>query len=273
MVFKQITISGDLGRIISEIVYYRDFEPAHPIDRFFPDANAYLILELNDLPQNTYDDQNRVAKTFRRHWFSGNRTQPMRFDSGKGVEMFVITVKNAFAFPILGDSMANLTNTVSQAEELFGEEIQLLWSDLRNLSELDMRIKRITAFFEKQLQWDENRWQWLRFFEALDRRYMEQITVQQLVDEVGLSQKSLIQQFKKLIGITPKEFIRLKRFQKFIGLLSQGATPSNLTTLAFECGYFDQSHCIREFRHYAGTTPKEYLRKRSGYDNYMAEEG
>lgn len=271
MVFEQIKIEGELGRVVSELVYYTGNQPVHPIDRFFPDANAYLILELKDVPQHTYDEQQHVTGTYRKYWFSGNRTQSMRFDSGEGVEMFVITIKNAFAYPIFHRPMAGYTNAVVQGEELFEDDINQLWEELKQTKEFSQRVDLIKHFFKNQIQWDEKTLQWLELIEGLDKRYVENIAIEQLVEEVGLSQKSLIQQFRKLIGITPKEFVQLKRFQKFIGLLSDGADISSLTSLAFECGYFDQSHCIREFRKFTGTTPTDYLKNRSGYDNYMVD--
>jgi AraC-like DNA-binding protein len=56
------------------------------------------------------------------------------------------------------------------------------------------------------------------------------------------------------VGMTPKLFVRVQRFQRAltrIGRLGQGQ-------LALACGYFDQSHLIRDFADFAGITPAEY---------------
>ena len=273
MVFEQFQLSGELSKLVSEITYYRDYHPEHEIDRFFPDANAYLMLELNDVAQHTFNDQQQVIGTFHKHWFSGNRTTSMRFNSGEGVEMFVLTFKNAFALPIIHRPMQEFTNEVVQAEFIFGNTIDQLWTDLKNLPDLPGRVQLIQSFFEERLHWDEQSIKWFSIIENLDGRFDERISIEDLVREVGLSQKSLIQQFKRRIGVTPRDFIQLKRFQKFITCLVEESQTKNLTSIMLDCGYFDQSHGIREFRKYAGTTPTEYLKNYTGYDNYMADGG
>jgi AraC-like DNA-binding protein len=54
----------------------------------------------------------------------------------------------------------------------------------------------------------------------------------------------------------------VRRFQQVLELMRDEATP-NWARLAPECGYFDQSHFIHDFRNFSGLTPTEYLRQRS----------
>ena len=271
MVFEQVQFEGPVGQIISGMDYYRDYEPENPIHRFFPDAHAYLIFELKGIPQNTYAEGNLVSGTYNKYWFSGNRTRPLMFDSGKGVEMMVLTIKNAFAYPLIGKPMDGLTNSVVQAEELLGEEINDLWIEINKCLIFSDKVRLIHNYLEGKITIDDTSRYWIGILDSLEKRYSEQIRISDLAEEVGLSQKSVINRFKNLIGITPKEFIQLKRFQKFIAALNH--PEANLTQLAIDCGYFDQSHCIREFRNYTGVTPSNYLSRQTGYDNYMDEEG
>jgi AraC-like DNA-binding protein len=79
-----------------------------------------------------------------------------------------------------------------------------------------------------------------------------------LAQDVGWSHKHLIAQFRDHLGAPPKLLGRVLRLQRAIKLIGQSNQP-RWVELAFDCGYFDQSHLIREFRQLAGCTPEEYL--------------
>jgi AraC-like DNA-binding protein len=79
-----------------------------------------------------------------------------------------------------------------------------------------------------------------------------------LTEDVGWSHKHLIDQFRDQLGAPPKLIGRVLRFQRAIKLIGR-SHPARWTELALECGFFDQSHLIREFQQFAGCTPKEYL--------------
>jgi AraC-like DNA-binding protein len=79
-----------------------------------------------------------------------------------------------------------------------------------------------------------------------------------LARDVGWSHKHLIAQFRDQLGAPPKLIGRVLRLKRAIKLIGQSNQP-RWAALAFDCGYFDQSHLIREFRQLAGCTPEEYL--------------
>ncbi|MEL7422020.1 MAG: helix-turn-helix domain-containing protein, partial [Bacteroidota bacterium] len=73
-----------------------------------------------------------------------------------------------------------------------------------------------------------------------------------------LQTRRLQQRFKHEIGISPKTFQRTIRINQVIERLVAG--PAKLTDLAYQAGYFDQSHFIRDFRHFTGLTPRTFLK-------------
>lgn len=79
-----------------------------------------------------------------------------------------------------------------------------------------------------------------------------------LADTACLSTKQFQRIFSEYVGSNPKEFSRTIRFQKALYTLETKPQIS-LTTLAYDCGYFDQSHMIKEFKSLSGYTPSEYL--------------
>ncbi|WP_317162601.1 helix-turn-helix domain-containing protein [Myroides albus] len=75
---------------------------------------------------------------------------------------------------------------------------------------------------------------------------------------MNISERTLERLVKQYVGMSPKVYSRIIRFQANLNLLRESSFKS-LTELTYESGYFDQSHYIREFKTFTGSTPKQYL--------------
>lgn len=80
------------------------------------------------------------------------------------------------------------------------------------------------------------------------------ISVSELAGEVCLCKKQFERVFNSCVGMNPKEYSRIVRFQRALWRLQQGSC--DYIGIACDCGYSDQSHFIREFRQMSGYTPK-----------------
>lgn len=87
------------------------------------------------------------------------------------------------------------------------------------------------------------------------------LSIRALSDEMGMSQKHLIDQVKLMAGGTPKELARLYRFSHLLGTIS-ASQPADWTWVAHQFHFYDQSHFNREFDAFAGHSPSDYLRLR-----------
>ena len=87
-----------------------------------------------------------------------------------------------------------------------------------------------------------------------------QLSIEEVGRRVGLSRKQLERKFASTVGTTPKTFSRISRFLNICHHLD-GHRGKTLTQLAYECGYFDQAHFIREFTAFSGFTPKAFFDK------------
>jgi len=92
--------------------------------------------------------------------------------------------------------------------------------------------------------------------------------ISRLADAACLSTKQYSRIFLEHTGVNPKEFSRTIRFQRALHLLEKHPHIS-FTALAFECGYYDQSHMIKEFKSYSGYTPGEYLAVCAPHSDYF----
>ncbi|QGZ43097.1 helix-turn-helix domain-containing protein [Pseudoduganella flava] len=81
------------------------------------------------------------------------------------------------------------------------------------------------------------------------------LRVDALADDLGVSRQHLTLQFRQQVGLTPKLFARICRFRHALDRLRDTAADGDLAALAADCGYFDQSHLIRDFHDFAASAP------------------
>jgi AraC-like DNA-binding protein len=102
---------------------------------------------------------------------------------------------------------------------------------------------------------------------ALDRRQLQalhllrtrsDLDISAVGDAVGYSRKHLADRVHDAVGVGPRSYRRLLRFQGLMRSLATGAAP-DWALLAQSAGYCDQSHLIREFGEFAGMTPTEFM--------------
>lgn len=85
-----------------------------------------------------------------------------------------------------------------------------------------------------------------------------QISMERLATQVGLSLRQLERRFLEKVGIAPKLLSRIVRFRNIFDRLGD-PTEWPWIQIAADCGYFDQSHMIRDFQQFAGVAPRELL--------------
>ncbi|MGW5445373.1 helix-turn-helix domain-containing protein [Streptomyces asiaticus] len=98
-------------------------------------------------------------------------------------------------------------------------------------------------------------WAWLA-------RHRGAGTMTGLAEHVALSPRRLTSVFQAETGLSPKQAARLMRFQHarntVVRAVAAGRTP-DLARVAADCGYFDHSHLVRDFRQYTGVSPTAWL--------------
>jgi AraC-like DNA-binding protein len=86
------------------------------------------------------------------------------------------------------------------------------------------------------------------------------VPLQDLQKYLQISERSFERKFKQYVGITPKLFSRISRFQASLHELRIGL-HNKLTDVAYENDYADQSHFIRSFKEFAGCSPLQYQKQ------------
>lgn len=90
------------------------------------------------------------------------------------------------------------------------------------------------------------------------------LPIKELCRLVNMSQYSFCNHFTKIIGISPKLFGQIARYSKAKKLI-HSTIDINWNEIAFQFGYFDQSHFIKEYKRFSGAIPKEYKNWKNFY--------
>ena len=97
------------------------------------------------------------------------------------------------------------------------------------------------------------------------------VSIRALAERIGISQRRFGQLFRAEVGLAPKVFSRIRRFQDVLDVA--GPAPEvDWSRVALDCGFYDQAHFINEFRAFSGLTPSAYLRRRTGHRNHLRDD-
>lgn len=96
-------------------------------------------------------------------------------------------------------------------------------------------------------------------------------TVSDVAKETGWSSRHFSQRFREEVGLSPKAWCRLLRFQRALQQLHAGE-QMRWAELALDCGYYDQSHFANEFRAFSGIDATSYSALRTPWANHVPAE-
>ncbi len=88
-----------------------------------------------------------------------------------------------------------------------------------------------------------------------------EMTIAEIAQKNGISQKTLIKHFEKHIGKTPSDFRKIVRFRNALKQKGMDDKEVKLTDITYISRYFDQSHMIKDFKALTGYAPKEFFKK------------
>ncbi len=258
-----------LNQFIDHFFYHAGYHPEHLVDRLLPDGEVQVIFDLTDYPKYIYDNETlEEIQTCRKVWFSGFRTTPITIPSGRESEMLIVQFKKGKAFPFLMEPMHILTNLVVDAEQAVSPEMLHIREQLLEALTPVEKFQLLEAQLLKQYRSRLKENPFVDFVVSTIVASPDQYSIKQLAAKAGYSQKHIIKLFKEQVGVTPKAFLKVIRFQKAIQQI-EAQQAVDWSAIAYDCGFYDQSHFIADFKHFSGFTPSEYVNQRGDYLNYI----
>ena len=222
-----------------------------PFEPVLPDGCVELIVHLGDPFAIEHEGRRELQP---RALLAGPGTAPVRLAPTGRVDVIGVRLEAGVAAKFIDVPVRELVNRVPElaavagefarglGEELFAPGRPERWSDV-----LERRLLRAVEHA------GATRADALEHAVAHARASGGRASVAELARAVGLSTRQLERAFRECVGLGPKTFARLVRFQRALALLRR--PRSNLAAIAARCGYFDQAHLVRDFRQFAHTSP------------------
>lgn len=171
-----------------------------------------------------------------------------------GLQATAYFTRNSFDDPDLIDAFLGLHRVLDEGNDPL-EERELL---LRSFGAL---IRRHAAGQPGLAQPARDQAKAARIREIMQERHAEELTLEQLGAEVGLTPFQLIALFKRSTGLTPHAYLTQLRLKAAIAALGRGAT---IAAAALDAGFYDQSALTRHFKRAYGITPLQWVRAAAG---------
>ncbi|MBC8004066.1 MAG: AraC family transcriptional regulator, partial [Verrucomicrobia bacterium] len=168
--------------------------------------------------------------------------------------------------------MKEFFGCIVPARYLWKEAIDRLEGILAETPDFNQKVRLMEEFLMGRLSLKEDIYSQQRMQESicLINQNLGIVDVDRLASSACWSRKQYERNFQDIIGTSPKQFMRIIRFQHALHYKNQHPL-STLTELAYENGFFDQSHMIKEFKDLAGVTPRQYFAECEPVSDYFAE--
>jgi len=257
-----------LSQFVENIWFYEGFLAGYTREKILPDGAIELIIDLVGGPKKIFEHED--SDQFRsccKAWISGERTRYIVIGA-ENSSMIGIRFKPGGAYPFFGFPISELSESVIELDLIWGRLVAEIRDQLLETESPDARLLLLESFLLRQARrsLEANR---LIVFAVHQLQHSPQfLAIKDLASTIGITQKHLISQFEKIVGLRPKSFARVCKFQKVLNLIEQ-QKEIEWTAIAYECGYYDQAHFIKEFQAFSGLNPSAYLTKRGDYVNYI----
>lgn len=193
---------------------------------------------------------------------SGAYRRTFAIDARQHASVIGVHFRPGGAFPFLGAGAEELTDRHVDLDSLWGNAAVELRERLCAAKEPAERFRLLEKALLSFLVRPTESHYAVRFALGIFTHSDSSMQIREIAKQAGLSQRRFIEVFSKEVGLTPKLFCRLQRFQRAFSSLRQSPTPDWMQ-LIVDCGYFDQSHFIHEFQGFSGLQPSEFIARRS----------
>jgi AraC-like DNA-binding protein len=264
---------------VEMLTYFAGLDPLHQREKLIPDGAIQLIVDLGETPKKLYaDERGNIAVDFRRAWISGVQRRWIVIEAQPRASLLVVRFRPGGAHALMGHDAQTLTDAVFPLEDVLGQLAASLRDRVLEAPTAASRLDAAIAWLTERIGRTEPHPAVRHLVHLLDRPLG--LRVRDLADETGFTERHLRNLFRRFVGISPKRYARIRRFQAVLSRIASGA-PLDLelkgapppvpdwAELAAAFGYADQSHLTHEFWAFTGMTPGAYVAAYRGLENYL----
>jgi AraC-like DNA-binding protein len=253
MNYREIRPAPAAARYVKCYWLLEDDAPSREPQRIIPDGRSELIFNFAKPFESSVDTTWQAQPQC---FFVGQITGPLLLRQSSPARVLGIRFHPHGAGQFLGVPMHELANTVTSLQDLPARRFSR-FQRVHDCGSPQAALANLDAAFSH----------------AAESRYTDfgpvpaavgqlelsagQLSVRAVAEAAGLSLRQFERRFRAAVGISPKLFSRMQRFQRVFHSSEQ--SQSDWVDTAVQCGYFDQAHLIRDFHEFAGKAPTSLL--------------
>ena len=259
MIFRVYRPQGKLGAYIDHLWYAEADQRFSGRERILPDGAVQIIINLGPV-QYLVEDCERLG--FTSGWITGQRTKPIEVDVTPDYRALGIRFNNPGGYELLRFPVSELTDSTVEIDHIWGCESEKIRERLLKSSGIEEKFSIVDAYLTEMIANLDKPPPALRFTAHLLQSSTHKVSIGETAHKMGISHKHLIRLFKKHIGLTPKQYQRVHRFQHILNLVPN--IEKDFSRILNDTDFYDQAHFNREFKAFCGMAPQEYiLRKKA----------
>jgi AraC-like DNA-binding protein len=239
----------------------------HAWERLLPDGSMELVVNLAEDEVRAWDrrDLSRYER-LEGAMLVGAQTEYFVIDTATPQSVMGAHFRPGGAFPFLGMPAAELLGLQVSLRDVWGGFARELRERLLEAESVEARFDVLEAALLQRMNVREQhpavRFALAAFGGPVRHR------VADVTERTGLSARRFIDLFRAQVGMTPKMYCRLQRFQSVVGSLPPGC-PIDWAAVALDAGYCDQSHLVHDFGEIAGISPGTWAALRTEHRNHV----
>jgi AraC-like DNA-binding protein len=222
---------------------------------FYPSGYIDFVVKISDGNAATIiSGRHRDTPAFE---LLGHLTVPARLNATKGASVLIVRMFPYACSIFFRNPISDFTNSATNIADVYVKEIRDLYELTMSTDSILEKINLLESFFIQKLQ--EKQYKKVQQLSLICRHIMnEHFDLENLSSSTGLSKRYIQKQFYEMVGLTPGAFHASYRFNK--SLQQVLSTDVSLTSIAYECGFYDQAHFIKEFKKFTGILPSQARR-------------
>lgn len=188
----------------------------------------------------------------------GLHTRPYEVRFRNHVHAFGIRFKPEGIYNLFGIPASQFLEQFEDMELVLGRHFRDFCSRLREACGISQKLEHTRRYLLAQLQNNHPETTYLNHAADLIRRANYTTKVDELPGKVYISRRQLEREFKRKVGVSPKQYMRIARLNAINRYLQTG-TQISLSKLSLETGFADQAHLCREFKTFSGVSPVKFM--------------
>lgn len=262
-VFHTYTPAAPLSAYVDFFWLHEDNAQPHALERALPTGKSELWIELggDGLQITTRQDSQRMS-TYRTSTLLGASSRWSIIGAGRQVSRMGVLFKPNGAAAFFAPPASELHDAHVPLDALWGDaDASEFRERLLVESTPEARFHQLERALLARLTRLPLSRPVVTFAVGMLLAVPQAQTITEIAHRSGLSHRQLIRVFRQEVGMTPKRFGRVRRFQTVLDYLGH-AHHVNWAAIAQACGYADQAHLSREFHQFTGVCPTSYVRDR-----------